>query len=230
MNSRSAENETKANSRITPPLPNSEGEADDADHHPPGLDARVEVVDHAVRLARAPRAISAARRWPEARTSTPATPPNSSSVVCWSEGGRWHAGQSALLGRGRTRAAGPASPRGPGEERGLVLALGQRERRAVAHRAGQRQRHHLPLGSTRLRFSIHTGTSRTSGRRGARWYRPLLSGSSTSSPVLRVPSGNMMSESPGLQRVGHLVAPGSRSPPEPSARGRSDALNTSRPR
>ena len=32
----------------------------------------------------------------------------------------------------------------------------------------------VPLGSTRLRFSIHTGTSRTLGQARARWKRSLL--------------------------------------------------------
>jgi hypothetical protein len=41
----------KANSTVTPCGPNSEGRGDGADHHPPGIDAGGQVVDHRMRLA-----------------------------------------------------------------------------------------------------------------------------------------------------------------------------------
>src|SRR5215470_13397771 len=51
-----------------------------------------------------------------------------------------------------------------------------------------------PFGRMRFRFSRYAGISSTSGRRFARWYKPLLN-SPTVSPAQRVPSGKKIRES-----------------------------------
>ena len=150
MNSRSAANEMNANSSDHAGPAEQEREADHEHHHPPRLDARVEVVDRRVRLA-----LGAAALQHEADDRR--------DDEHHADAGEQRDGLLGARSLLPARRSASSALRARSTNASLSSPARQHDRRADRQRAQQRHGKSLPLGITRRAFSIHTGTNSTSG-------------------------------------------------------------------
>ena len=190
MNSRSAKNDASANSTSVIVAPGEERHGENADHHPPGVDALVEIGDGSRPSSRRPAGAtsSAADDRSDAqqhheRAEQPEEFRRQSSSRC------------SIM---RPPSAPPARspPHARAREKSPCFSPPATRRGApkrTVHTTGTGSS--APLGRLRCRLSRYTGTSSTPGNSPPSRNRPLRNGAG-SAPVPRVPSGKMISESP----------------------------------